>query len=89
MKVSKTFRKGWSSKKGKCPSVVKVLAIVNPALEDTFEKYKESLSLPWWHLKAKKYFHGTSFKCSLDQYQTPCQDSEFVEYQVKDFNRNA
>lgn len=71
LKVRKKFKKKWSSNKGPCPLIVKVLAIVNPALEDSLKEYKKSLSS--WHSKTKKYFHGTGFKCRLDLYQTPCK----------------
>ena len=70
MKVSKKFTKEWSSKKGKCPSVEKVLAIVNPALEDAFCEYKKTL--PRWHSKSKQCFHGTKLKCMLNRFQTQC-----------------
>ena len=69
-KVSKKFTKRWSSKKGPCPHIEKVLAVVNPALEDSLKDYKKTL--PFWHSKTKNYFHGTKFKCQLDLYQTPC-----------------
>ena len=72
--LSKKFKKTWSSKKGPCPTLKTVFAIINPALEDNLMNYKKSLSK--WHAKTKDYFHGTGFVCDLERYQTPCSRSE-------------
>ena len=72
--LNKKFMKKWSTKKGPCPTLKKVFAIINPALEDSFMLYKKSLSR--WHSKTKNYFHGTGFVCDLERYQTPCSRSE-------------
>ena len=74
--VTNNFRKMWSSEKGACPNVRKVLAIVNPSLECAYQEYEKSLpSKMFWQSKSRKCFHGTNYKCALELYLTPCQNS--------------
>ena len=66
-------------KKGKCPKIEKILAIVNPALEDAFYEYKKTLDVPRIRLypKSKQLYHGTNYDCTmLHRYQTPCTSEE-------------
>lgn len=73
-KVSRQFTDSWCKKKGSCPQVLSVLAVVNPAVEDALNAYRRTL--PRRHSGTEMYFHGTSLDCTLDQYQTLCTGSK-------------
>ena len=76
--VKQQFIKSWSLKKGECPKIEKILAIVNPALEDAFYEYKSTLNLPRIRLypKSKQLYHGTNFTCMLHRFQIPCTSGQ-------------
>lgn len=70
--VSGKFTKTWCTKKGDCPTVFSVLAIINPVLEENLNSYRETL--PKGHRGTEMYFHGTRLACSLflDDYHMLC-----------------
>ena len=71
--VQKMFTKNWNSKKGPCPTIRTILAIVNPAVEEKFQQYLETL--PQKHRETKRTFHGTKLKCLMHKYQILCNNA--------------
>lgn len=76
--VKQKFINSWSLKKGVCPKVEKILAIVNLALEDAFYEYESTLNLPRIRLypKSKQLYHGTNFNYMLHRYQMSCTSGQ-------------
>ena len=65
--LSRKFRKSWAEKKGSCPTVKVVLAIVNPRVSKRFDEYVKTL--PMKHQLIEQYYHGTSRLCSIGEAQ--------------------
>ena len=65
--LSRKFRKSWAEKKGACPTVKVVLAIVNPRVSKRFDEYVKTL--PMKHQLIEQNYHGTSRLCSIGEAQ--------------------
>lgn len=68
--LTKLFLKTWSSEKGRVPRILSVVEIVNPSMQNRFDKY--CASLPWWYQTVEQYYHGTQLKCDMLDYLEPC-----------------
>ena len=71
--VKGRFVKKWCKKKGKCPTDLTILAVVNPAVQDAFTAYRQTL--PRGNTGTEMYFHGTRLNCDqLRDYHTLCSE---------------
>lgn len=68
--IEKQFKESWSHKRGKCPTVQTILAVINQSVKDRLNRYVHSL--PPKYQKTEQFFHGTELKCLIDQYQVSC-----------------
>ena len=69
--LCKLFRKRWT--KGTSPVVQSVLQVVNPAVEEHFTTYIDSL--PRRHRKVEQFFHGTTLSCNILEHLIICSGS--------------
>ena len=76
------FKERWRSEmNGPCPNVFAVLEIVNPAVRERFQDYRDYMEdLQYDHYwvskkydRVERFFHGTVLLCNtLYEYQMPC-----------------
>ena len=68
--ITKQFNTTWSRDKGKVPKIHSVFEIVNPSVQEKFDRYLKNI--PWLYRSVEKYYHGTQLKCDLLEYLQPC-----------------
>ena len=70
----KRFERSWAKKKGVCPTVQGVLAVINPSIEEQLRVYRDSL--PGRYKKTEMYFHGTRMDCLLNEFHVMCDEEK-------------
>ena len=68
--LTEKFCKDWSKDKGPCPKIKAILKIINPALYERYQKYRNDLSRS--HRGTKQYYHGTQLSCDITEYLELC-----------------
>lgn len=71
--ISRTFKESWCPKKGFCPEITSVFAIVNTHVEQTFTQYTDELRKRRAPTHMEQYFHGTSLACDVMHTEVPCK----------------
>ena len=68
MNLSDKFQKDWDMKKGRCPSVIAIVKIVNSTVSLRYKDY------PFKYYGTEQYYHGTTLCCDLANTANLCND---------------
>ena len=70
--ISRTFRESWCPRKGQCPEITSVFAVVNTNTEQSFIQHIVDLRKQRAPTHIEQYLHGTTLSCDIMHTEVPC-----------------